>query len=283
MLRIQGVFYMKTTARVLLVVLFLGASSALLAWQRNEFGFGGYRGEENPGDSVGKAEWTFARLRYATRDGAYGGYGGFGGFGGFRGGGWSEDYPKADRQFVEGLRRLTRLDARPTQQVLEPDSDDLFNWPWLYAVNVATWDFTDTQAARMREYLLRGGFLMVDSFHGVAEWETFLIGMRKIFPNRPIEDLENKDEIFHVLYDLDERFQVPGYQYIGTGRTYERDGIEPQWRAIRDDKGRIMVAICHNMHIGDAWEHADDPRYPERFSSLAYRLGINYIIYSMTH
>jgi hypothetical protein len=274
---------MKTTARVLLVVLFLGASSALLAWQRNGFGFGGYRGEENPGDSVRKAEWTFARLRYATRDGAYGGYGGFGGFGGFRGGGWSEDYPKADRQFVEGLRRLTRLDARPTQQVLEPDSDDLFNWPWLYAVNVATWDFTDSQAARMREYLLRGGFLMVDSFHGVAEWETFLIGMRKIFPNRPIEDLENKDEIFHVLYDLDERFQVPGYQYIGTGRTYERDGIEPQWRAIRDDKGRIMVAICHNMHIGDAWEHADDPRYPERFSSLAYRLGINYIIYSMTH
>jgi hypothetical protein len=274
---------MKTTARVMLVVLFLGSSSALLALQRNGFGFGGYRGEESPGDSAVKAEWTFARLRYATRNGAYGGYGGFGGFGGFRGGGWSEDYPKADRQFVEGLRRLTRLDARPTQQVLEPDSDDLFNWPWLYAVNVATWDFTDTQAARMREYLLRGGFLMVDSFHGVAEWESFLIGMRKIFPNRPIEDLENKDEIFHVLYDLDERFQVPGYQYIGTGRTYERDGIEPQWRAIRDDKGRIMVAICHNMHIGDAWEHADDPRYPERFSSLAYRLGINYIIYSMTH
>jgi hypothetical protein len=148
---------------------------------------------------------------------------------------------------------------------------------------VGTWDFTDEQGARMRAYLLRGGFLMVDSFHGVAEWESFLIGMRKIFPDRPIEDLENKDEIFHVLYDLDERIQVPGYQYIMTGRTFERDGIEPKWRAIRDDKGRIMVAICHNMHIGDAWEHADDPRYPERFSSLAYRLGINYIIYAMTH
>ncbi len=89
-----------------------------------------------------------------------------------------------------------------------------------------------------------------------------MIGMRKIFPDRPIEDLENKDEIFHVLYDLDERIQVPGYQYIMTGRTFERDGIEPKWRAIRDDKGRIMVAICHNMHIGDAWEHADDPALP---------------------
>jgi Domain of unknown function (DUF4159) len=271
---------MKLSARILLLILFLGSSGALLALQRNGFGFGGYRSEESPGDSEVKAEWTFARLRYQTRGGYYSG---FGGFGGFRGGGWSEDYPKADRQFVEGLRRLTRVDARPTQEVLEPDSDDLFNWPWLYAVNVGTWDFTDTQAVRMRNYLLRGGFLVVDSFHGVAEWESFMIGMRKVFPDRPIEDLENKDEIFHVLYDLDERIQVPGYQYIMTGRTFERDGVDPKWRAIRDDKGRIMVAINHNMHIGDAWEHADDPRYPERFSSLAYRLGINYIIYSMTH
>ncbi len=94
-----------------------------------------------------KAEWTFARLRYPTRGSSYDG---FGGFGGFRGGGWSEDYPKADRQFVEGLRRLTRLNARPYQEVLEPDSEDLFNWPWLYAVNVGTWDFTDEQGARMR-------------------------------------------------------------------------------------------------------------------------------------
>jgi hypothetical protein len=202
---------MKLIARILLLILLLGSGGALLALQRN--GFGGYR-EESPGDSNEKAEWTFARLRYQTRGGYYSG---FGGFGGFRGGGWSEDYPKADRQFVEGLHRLTRIDARPTQEVLEPDSEDLFNWPWLYAVNVATWDFTDAQATRMREYLLRGGFLVVDSFHGVAEWEGFMVGMRKIFPDRPIEDIENKDEIFHVLYDLDERIQVPGYHYIATG------------------------------------------------------------------
>jgi predicted amidohydrolase len=108
-------------------------------------------------------------------------------------------------------------------------------------------------------------------------------GMRKILPDRPIEDLPAKDIIFHILYDLDEKPQVPGYQYIYSGRTYENDGIYPQWKAIRDENGRIMVAICFNMHIGDAWEHADDPRYPERFSSFAYRMGINYIIYPMTH
>jgi Domain of unknown function (DUF4159) len=266
---------MKLFSRILAVVLLLGLSTALVAFQRDRFQ--SWRFEEGAGDSGEKTEWAFTRLRYATRAGDYGGWGRF------RGGGWAEDYPKADRQFVEGVRRLTRLDARSTQQVVDLESDELFNWPWLYAVNVSDWDFTDAQAKRLREYLLKGGFLMVDHFHGTADWEGFLVGMRKVLPDRLVVDLPNKDEIFHVLYDLDERFQVPGYQYLWTGKTFEKDGIEPHWRAIRDEKGRIMVAICHNMHLGDAWEHADNPRYPERFSSLAYRLGINYIIYGMTH
>ena len=266
---------MKLGPRMLLALLSLGLSSVLIAFQHSQGQ--SWRSEEEPADRGGKTEWTFTRLRYASRGGDYGG------FGRFRGGGWSEDYPKADRQFVQGIRRLTRLDARPTQEVVDLDSDEVFNFPWVYAVNVGRWDLTDEQAKRMREYLLKGGFLMVDHFHGAADWENFLVGMRRIFPDRFVVELDNKDEVFHVLYDLDERFQVPGYQYIWTGRTYEKDGLEAHWRAIRDDKGRMMVAICHNMHLGDAWEHADDPRYPERFSSLAYRLGINYIIYGMTH
>jgi hypothetical protein len=93
----------------------------------------------------------------------------------------------------------------------------------------------------------------------------------------------DSDEIFHVLYDLGARFQVPGEQYVNTGRTYEKDGYVAKWRAIRDDKGRIIVAICHNMHLGDAWEWADMPEYPERFASMAFRVGIDYIVYGMTH
>ena len=127
------------------------------------------------------------------------------------------------------------------------------------------------EAKRLREYLLKGGFLMVDDFHGTADWENFMSGMLMVFPDRPIEDLDNKDEIFHVLYDLGERFQVPGEQYVSTGRTYEKDGYVPEWRAIRDDKGRIMVAICHNMHLGDAWEWADIPAI--RRSSRRWRFG----------
>jgi hypothetical protein len=270
---------MKSVRGALLLLTVVAASSVLLAFQGLQFR--PYRPEEVTNEQ--KAEFAFARLRYPTHLGGSG-YGNFRGFGALRpNGGWSEDYPKSDRQFAEGVVRLTRLDARPYQEVLDPDSDEIFNWPWMYAVNVADWDFTEQQAKRMRDYLLRGGFLVVDSFHGPAEWAGFMRGMGQILPDRRVEDLQNDDAIFHALYDLDERFQIPGYQYMLTGRTYERDGFDPQWRAIRDEKGHILVMIGFNMHIGDAWEHADEPQWPERFSSLAYRLGINYIIYGMTH
>lgn len=272
---------MKSPLSVSLLVVILGGS-ALLAWQTQSFPFqsrsySSHRYNQSESSNLPKAEFTFSRLRFSAMNLGYGGYGYW------RGGGWSEDFPKADRQFSEGVHRLTRLDIRPVEEVLDLDSDEIFNWPFLYAVNVGTWDFSDEQSRRLRDYLHRGGFLLADNFHGAADWERFIVGMHKVLPDAKVEDLTDRDEIFHVLYDLDERFQIPGYQYIFTRRTYEKDGIEPEWRAIRDDKGRIMVAICHNMHLGDAWEHADDPRYPERFSSLAYRLGVNYIIYAMTH
>jgi len=114
---------------------------------------------------------------------------------------------------------------------------------------------------------------------------VFLASMKKVFPDRPIEDLQNSDPIFHTVYDLSERFQVPGWQWYRSRRTYEagETGKTPHWRAIFDDKRRVMVAICHNMDLGDAWEWADDPYYPEKFSGLAIRVGVNYILYAMTH
>ena len=107
--------------------------------------------------------------------------------------------------------------------------------------------------------------------------------MRRVFPDRPIVEIENPDPIFHVIYDLDRRYQVPGAQYLRSGRTYEQDGVTPRWRAIYDDKGRLMVAICHNMDLGDSWEHADNPQYDQEFSALGIRIGVNYVIYAMTH
>jgi Domain of unknown function (DUF4159) len=231
-----------------------------------------------------KAEFYWSRLRYTSSRAGSSGYGYGYGFGyGFGYSSWERDYPKADRQFLLALKRLTRIQMRPTEQVVDLDSDDIFNYPWVYAVQVANWTFTDAEARRLREYLLKGGFLMVDDFHGTADWERFMSGMRQVLPDRPIEDLSDNDEIFHVLFDLGARFQVPGEQYVQTGRTYEKDGYVPKWRAIRDSKGRIIVAICHNMHLGDAWEWADMPEYPEAFASMAFRIGMNYIVYGMTH
>jgi hypothetical protein len=238
---------------------------------------------DSSGDGGEKAEFYWSRLRYTSAN-DYGGGGGGRSFGfGYSFAGWSRDYPKADRQFLEALKRLTRIQMRSYEQVVDLDSDDIYNYPWVYAVQVANWSFTDTEAKRLREYLLKGGFLMVDDFHGTDDWERFMTGMRQVLPDRPVEDLPDGDEIFHVLYDMSDRMQIPGEQYVNTGRTYEKDGYVAKWRAIRDDKGRIIVAICHNMHLGDAWEWADMPEYPENFSSMAFRVGINYIVYGMTH
>jgi hypothetical protein len=229
-----------------------------------------------PTDFREPAEWVFARLMFPSV--------GWGGQWKFGGTDWTIDYPKADRHITEMVRRLTVLDARSVEQPVDlEDGDDIFYWPWLYAVEVGTWDLTDEQAAKLREYLLRGGFLMVDDFHGSQEWEQFVDGMRRVFPERPIVDLDDDDPIFHTFWELEEREQIPGAQYLYYGRTYEEDGFVAHWRGIYDDEGRLMVAICHNMDLGDAVEHSDTLNYPERWSAVAMRTFINYVVYAMTH
>jgi hypothetical protein len=169
------------------------------------------------------------------------------------------------------------------EQIVDADSDELFNWPWIYMEHGNGWNLTEDEAARLRQYLLRGGFLLSDDTHGDYEWESLVRGLEMILPGRPIEDLKNSDEIFHVMYDLDDRVQIHGTRFIWGSWPYSPDMVVPKWRAIRDDKGRIIVAICHNSDVGDAWEWADSPHYPERETSLAYRIGINYILFDMTH
>jgi hypothetical protein len=238
-----------------------------------EYRYGEFRVTE---EGLNPAEWVFARLMFPSL-----GWGSQ-----WRDGGtdWTIDYPKADRHITEMVGRLTVLDARSVEQPVDiDDGDDIFYWPWLYAVEVGTWDLTDAQAAKLREYLLRGGFLMVDDFHGTAEWAQFVDGMRRVFPDRAIVDLADDDPIFHTFWELEEREQIPGAQFLYYGKTYEDDGYDAHWRGIYDDEGRLMVAICHNMDLGDAVEHSDTPQYPERWSAVAMRTFINYVVYAMTH
>jgi hypothetical protein len=249
-----------------------------------------YESFETPPDANVKAEWAFARLMFPP--GENDGYSSTGRFtGDWRLGLslWTQDYPRADRHFSLAMKRLTRLHVRSVEQPVNLDEDEEFDYPWLYAVQVGEWGLTDKQAAEMREYLLRGGFFVADDFHGAFEWEMFEQRIKKVFPDRPIVDISDDDPIFHVIYDLNDRYQVPGAAHIRMG--YKRpdypkgpdDGKGARWRGIFDDKGRIMVAISYNSDLGDAWEWADEPRYPAKFSDLAIRVGVNYVIYAMTH
>ncbi len=282
--------------RTALVAGFLGLVSVIgvLRAQRpfKEYPAIEYENFPLPPDYKQNAEWVRARLRYPDitgypdnsrfrmRDGSpFPGY-------------WTMDYPRSDRHLLAGVRRLTRIDTRSVEQVVSLDgTDDVYNWPVLYGVEVGHWQLPGEQAAQLREFLLRGGFFMCDDFHGseewegVNEWQVFTDSMSKVFPDRPIEDIPDNDPIFHTLYDLQDRFQVPGAQVFESKITYEKGptGKVPHWRCIRDDKGRIMVAICHNMDLGDAWEWSDDPKYEEKWASLAYRIAMNYFVYDLSH
>jgi hypothetical protein len=213
-----------------------------------------------------KSEWVFARLMYPQHPYArFGRYRRFGGLADWREGGtsWTQDYPRADRHFAAALTRLSRLNARSVEQPINlDDGDDAFNYPWMNAGEMGDWKLTAPQIEALREYLLRGGFLMLDDFWGTEEWNRFMESMGRVFPDR---------------------YQVPGQWALARDTTYRNDGATPHWRGIYDDNGRVMVAMAFNNDIGDSWEWADDPRYPEKYSALGIRIGVNYVIYSMTH
>jgi len=213
-------------------------------------------------------EFTFARLTYS---------------GGFEWPRWRADWPDAEYHFSKGLQRLSRVDANSEGMLVNLRSDELFDYPWLYAVEVGHMNLSPAEQDRLREYLLRGGFLMVDDFHGSYEWSHFASLMKLVFPNRKMVKLTQSAETFQLVYAIDSLIQIPGIRAVMSGRTWEKGGTKPQWLGILDDKGRIMVAVNFNQDLGDAWEHADDAQYPERFTGLAYRMGVNYVIYSMTH
>lgn len=247
-------------------------------------------------------EFVLARLAYSN--GYFGGRGGggFGRDGCYEGGAWETDSPDAEFHLTGGIRRLTRINTidpgteeddcanvfpvRPGGPQ-DPRELDIYDYPFAYGVEVGRWYLDDDEASYMRQYLLRGGFLMVDDFHGFEQWEGFAESMRRVFPDRDIVDIPDGHEVFHVLYDLDHKTQIPG---VGVWRNFRETceqctygGAEAQWKGIFDDSGRLMVAINFNMDLGDAWEHADEPDYPQPLTALAYRFAISYALYAMTH
>lgn len=206
-------------------------------------------------------------------------------------GGWRPwyaiDWPEAEDHLSQGLRRLTRLEVANDSVHIQTLDDRIFDYPWLFAQQVGRWTLSIEETDRLREYLMRGGFLVVDDFHGSRDWANFFEMIQRVFPKHLIVEIPDNDPLLHVLYDLDRNTQIPGARHLYRGPNGQTlanlPGGSPHWRGIYDDKGRLLVAINYNMDMGDAWEHADDPWYPNPMTTLAYRFAVNYIIYAMTH
>jgi hypothetical protein len=238
--------------------------------------------------------FTFVRIQYSS---GYGG-GGFGpgygpgrgrrGFG--RGGGrWATDYPDSDLNFSYRLQQLTSLEVNPDGLVLELTDPELFNYPFIYIVEPGYLVFTEEEVVALRQYLLNGGFLMVDDFWGQEEWYNFYYEIKRVFPDREPVELPLSHPIFRAVFELKEKPQIPSVDAAIRGRpygiTWEReDAREPHYKALYDDKGRMMAIICHNTDLGDGWEEegTDEWFFREFSEKKAYPMGINIVFYAMT-
>jgi hypothetical protein len=270
-------------------VLILGAFAVLmLAALAQRSRFRAPFGEDNEAVMAARdADFHFIRLQYTDLPEYHRGFG-FASRDGQGSGWWLVDWPDADNHFTRGIERLTRIDIGDPRHLRLTD-DRLFDYPWIYATQTGWWGLSDAEIARLREYLLRGGFLVTDDMWGADAWEVFRGTMDRVFPNRPITDIVETEPVMHVLYDIGEKDRtfIPGSRHLwvrgGTVEVVQPPGSNPAWRAMYDDKNHLIVAINYDTDVGDAWEFADVPYYPEKMTALAYRYGINYIIYSMTH
>ena len=230
-----------------------------------------------------EGEFTFARLRYSTidpwsllpGDAYYNRYAS-----------WATDYPKADHQFIHGLRGWVRssLDISDNPVAVSLHGKEIFNYPFLYVVEPGYLDLTREEATSLREYLLRGGFVILDDFWGVSEWENVRHQLVNVFPEYQLRQLYLDHPLFHSYFEISEILQTPNFQNIVyRGRTAEKGGMIPSYWGLFDDQERLMVFVGRNLDNGDAWEWIDDPRYPLKYGLGAYRIGTNVIFYAMTH
>ncbi len=199
---------------------------------------------------------------------------------------WRIDWPEAEQHFIGGVQRYTGINAAEDSVHVHLNDDAIFDYPWLFAQQVGRWQLSYKDARRLGEYLMRGGFLLVDDFHGPEQWQIFKDVIDIALPHHQITNIEKGDAL-QIHYQFDDLSQIPGRRHIMNWSpdhpVIQMPHSPERWLGIRDEDGRLMVAINFNMDMGDAWEHADDPYYPQSMTSLAYRIGINYIIYSLTH
>lgn len=220
-------------------------------------------------------EFTFARMVYRS---PYS-------YGRRWGGAWATDYPDADNHFITGIREWagTNLNVSGRPERVEIMDERLFDFPFVYFVEPGYMELSDEEAARLREYAARGGFLFFDDFWGEAEWQNVREQMRKVFPEYEVKELPLTHPIFHSYLDIGEVVQVPNIYNAQRGVTSEKGGVTPYYMGIEDKGGRLVAFFARNSDLGDAWEWINDSRYPVRYGLAAYRIGINVVIYAMSH
>jgi len=244
-------------------------------------------------NGVANGEFTFSRLIFADNQRAIDDLGDHIGYPH-----WQADCSESEPHFIAAMKRLTEVDPNQDSQSISLLDERIYDYPMLYVVEAGFASFSDPEAQTLREYLLRGGFLLVDDFHGRYQWQQFEDWMGQVFPDRDIVDLPETHEIFNVHFPIEEFIQIPGLRALclNPGETWElpiskspsvvesnASRQRPQWRGILDDEGRVMVVVNWNMDLGDAWEHADMEEYSALYTATAYRLGVNYVLYNMTH
>jgi len=211
---------------------------------------------------------------------------------------WQADCSESEPHFISAMKRLTRVETNADSQSISLLDERVFDFPMLYIVEAGFASFNPVESRNLREYLLRGGFLLVDDFHGSYQWQQFEKWMSEVFPDRDIVDIPPDHEIFNTHFPIDDFIQIPGLRALclNPGETWElpiakaasvvesnSSRQQPQWRGVLDDEGRVMAIVNWNMDLGDAWEHADMEEYSALYTATAYRLGVNYVIYGMTH
>jgi hypothetical protein len=229
--------------------------------------------------------FTFVRIQYDTNFGRSG-YGREP---------WSTDAPDSDDNFSLRLQQMTSIKVQPHGRILRITDEELFDYPFIYMLEIQRLVFSQEEVTILRRYLLNGGFLMVDDHWGDAAYRNIRDQLQRVLPGQEPVDLPLEHPIFHCVFDLKAKPQIPGIEqarrFRGTNRTWEHDPSRgegdpyPHYRAVYDDKGRIVVLICSNTDLGDGWEReGEEEWYFHQFSEkLAYPMGINIVFWAMTH
>ncbi len=246
-----------------------------------------------PSDSTGTPMWenptdfsrdvfTFTRIRYSN---------GGGGYGGRRSrGGWSTDLPDSDLNLSYRVQQMTSIRVDPNGRIIRLTDPELKDFPFIYMAEPGRMVLDEAETVALRDYLLNGGFLMMDDFWGEAAWDHVAFVFKEVFPDRDFVELPLDHPLYRGVFDIKAKGQVPN---VGLGVASQEHGItwesedaqEVHHRAILDDKGRIIVLATHNTDNGDGWEReGESDYYFHNFSEkIAYPLGINIIFYIMTH